>query len=263
MVAILKGVTFLLLIKILGLIFAVILAYAVFLIICSLFVNTSKEYDEHSRFYRALLNGFTAVGLWVLRVKVHTTGIEKIPKGTKNLLFVSNHRSNYDPIVTWHVLKKWQPAFVSKADNFKIPIFGRFIRKCCFMAIDRENPREAMKTINKAADLLKRGEVSVGVYPEGTRSKGGQLLPFHNGVFKIAQKAGADIVVLAVAGTENIYRNLPFGRTDVCLDVIDVIPADAVKGCKTAVIGERVYDGLQSHLSAEDKEVMVRNARGV
>ena len=50
----------------------------------------------------------------------------------------------------WLVLKPWDIAFISKGENFKIPFFGRIIRKCCFMPIDRENPRKALRTINKA-----------------------------------------------------------------------------------------------------------------
>lgn len=103
-------------------------------------------------------------------------------------MFVGNHRSNFDPIIEWLVLKPWDIAFISKGENFKIPFFGRIIRKCCFMPIDRENPRKALRTINKASDLLQSGEVSIGVYPEGTRSKTGELLPFHDGVFHIAKR---------------------------------------------------------------------------
>ena len=237
------------LLKLLGILFGLFLLYALFLLVCSLFINPKKEYENHSRFYRALLNGATAFAMKIMRIRIHTNGLEKVPHDTKNLLFVSNHRSNFDPIITWHIFKKWQPAFVSKASNFKIPIFGRFIRKCCFMAIDRENPRNALKTILKAAELLKKGKVSIGIYPEGTRSKECKLLPFHNGVFKIAQKANADIVVLAVSGTEQIHKNYPFHHTDVYLDVLEVLSADTVKSSKTDALGERIRAELENHLS--------------
>ena len=242
------------LLKLLGILFGLFLLYALFLLVCSLFINPKKEYENHSRFYRALLNGATAFAMKIMRIRIHTNGLEKVPHDTKNLLFVSNHRSNFDPIITWHIFKKWQPAFVSKASNFKIPIFGRFIRKCCFMAIDRENPRNALKTILKAAELLKKGEVSIGIYPEGTRSKECKLLPFHNGVFKIAQKANADIVVLAVSGTEQIHKNYPFRHTDVYLDVLKVIPAETVRATKTDAIGERIKTELENHLSKAQEE---------
>ena len=235
---------------VLATVLGIILLYILFLAACSLFVSPKKEYEEHSRFYRALLNGATAIAIKIMRIRLHVTGIDKIPTDTKNLLFVSNHRSNFDPILTWHILKRWQPAFVSKASNFKIPIFGRFIRKCCFMAIDRENPRKALKTIHKAAELLQKGEVSIGIYPEGTRSKTCELLPFHNGVFKIAQKANADIVVLAVSGTERISKNYPFHHTDVHIDVLEVIPADIVRQTKTDSLGDRIKGILEARLKA-------------
>ena len=219
--------------------FALLLMYLLFLGVCCLLVNPEKEYDKNSPFYRFLLDSATAAAMKLLRIRVLVSGMEKIPKDTK-VLFVSNHRSNFDPIVTWYALKKWKIAFVSKPSNFKIPFFGRIIRKCCFLPIDRENPRNAIVTINKAAKLLKKQEVSIGIYPEGTRSKHSQLLPFHNGVFKIAQKAEAPIVVLCVTGTEKISNRTPFRRTDVYLDVLEVFSAQAIKETKTETIGTAV-----------------------
>lgn len=238
--------------KLLGVVVSLVLLYVLFLIACSLFVNPKKEYDTHGNFYRTLLNGATAIAIKIMRIRLHVTGLDKIPIDTKKLLFVSNHRSNFDPILTWHILKKWTPAFVSKASNFKIPVFGRFIRKCCFMAIDRDNPRNAIKTINKAAELLKKGEVSIGIYPEGTRSKNCELLPFHNGVFKIAQKADADIVALTVSGTEKIHKHYPFKHTDVYIDVLDVISAKKVKEMKTEILGAKIKEDFNHHLSNKE-----------
>lgn len=240
-----------LIVRILGLILAAFVIYVLFLFVCSLFVNHKKEYEEHSRFYRVLLNGATALSMKIMRIRIHTNGVEMIPQDTKKLLFVSNHRSNFDPIITWHIFKKWQIAFISKASNFKIPIFGRFIRKCCFMAIDRENPRNAIRTIIKASNLLQKGEVSIGIYPEGTRSKDCKLLPFHNGVFKIAQRADAPIVVLSISGTEQIHKNYPFHHTDVYLDVLEVISVDTVKASKTDVLGEHIRNEMEHQLNGE------------
>lgn len=164
--------------------------------------------------------------------------MERVPQNTRFLL-VSNHRSNYDPIVTWHVFRNYDLAFVSKPENFKIPMFGRIIRKCCFLPIDRENPRNAILTINKAAELIKADAVSVGIYPEGTRSREENMLPFHNGVFKIAPKAEVPIVVITVTGTDRISKRL-FRGADVQVNILDVIPAEKVKAMKTAEIGELV-----------------------
>ena len=140
-------------IYILGGIIAIFLMYILFLFVCSLFVRTDRQYTEDSRFYRHLLYGATGFAMWFLRVKMHVTGMEKIPVDVKPL-FVGNHLSNYDPLIEWHVFKKWDVAFVSKPENFKIPIFGRIIRRCCFMPIDRSDPGKALSTIKTATEIL-------------------------------------------------------------------------------------------------------------
>lgn len=217
-----------------------------FLTACWLPIDPEKYYEADSRFYRGLINLIAAVACWGGGLRLHVTGMEKLPEG-KRILFVGNHVSNYDPIATMYAFQKWNPAFISKASNFKLPWVGRFVRRCCFMDIDRENPRNAIVTINRAAELLRNQEVSIGVYPEGTRSKTGQLLPFHNGVFKIAQKAQADMAVVSVIGTENVAKNFPLHRTDVYLDVLEVIPANELHKTKTELIGARVVDLLEEN----------------
>ena len=125
---------------ILGGLLTLLLLYFLFLGVCALLVNPEKEYEKNSLFYRFLLDSATAAAMKLLRIRVHVSGMDKIPKNTK-VLFVCNHRSNFDPIVTWYALKKWKIAFVSKPENFKVPFFGRIIRKCCFLPIDRKNPK--------------------------------------------------------------------------------------------------------------------------
>ena len=236
---------------ILGALLAVLILYFLFLGVCALLVSPDKTYEKNSPFYRFLLESATAVAIKLLRIRVHISGIEKIPKDEK-VLFVCNHRSNYDPLITWCALNKWKIAFVSKPENFKVPFFGRIIRKCCFLPIDRENPRKAIVTINKAAKLLKKQEVSVGIYPEGTRSKNCRLLPFHNGVFKIAQKAEAPIVVLSITGTEKISKRTPFQHTDVYLDVLEVFPSENIKELKTEMIGMMVRHLIMTKTEKRD-----------
>ena len=235
----------------LGAVLSLLLLYILFLGICCLFINPDKEYEKNSPFYRFLLNGATAFGIWLLRIRIHVTGMEKVPKDQK-VLFICNHRSNFDPLITWHVFKKWKIAYISKPSNFKIPFFGRIIRKCCFMAIDRENPRKAIPTINKAAKLLRKQEVSIGVYPEGTRSKTGKLLPFHNGVFKIAQKASSPIVVLSITGTEKISGRTPFKATDVYLDVLEVLDEANIKDARTERIGTAARRLIEANTEKRD-----------
>ena len=121
--------------------------------------------------------------------------------------------------------------------------------------IDRSDCFSRILTVyrHKAADLLQRQEVSIGIYPEGTRAKDGVMLPFHNGVFRIAQKAEADIAVLTISGTEKIHKNYPFRRSHVYLNVAEVIPSDVAKRMKTADVGERVRQTIEANLSKKPR----------
>lgn len=208
---------------------------------------TKKEYTKDSGLYRCLMYFATWICMTVGRVKLHTEGFEKLPKDTKFLL-VGNHRSNFDPIVTWQVMKKEKLAFISKEENFHKFLFGRIIRRCCFLAIDREDPRKAIETLKKSADLIRRSEVSVGVYPEGTRNKGTGLLPFHNGVFKIAQMANSPLVVVFAENTDKIYKNYFFHRTDVYIKVLKVYSPEEIKKMRSGEIGEEVRKMMEAEI---------------
>ena len=233
---------------ILGIIGTLLLC-VIFLIISSLFADRNKFYEKESKFFRFLLTYSTAIASVILRIKLKVKGKEKIPE--RRFLLVSNHRSKFDPILTWLAFGKYHIAFISKFENFKVPVFGRIIRKCCFMGIDRENPRKAVETINHASKLLINDEVSVGVYPEGKRNYEEGLLPFHNMVFKIALKANVPIVVITVKGADKIHKNYPLHHSDVIIDVVEVISAEKVKTMKTSEIGDYVTELMSKNLGVQ------------
>lgn len=211
------------------------IAYVLLIIVSALLVDMNREYECESKYYRFLLNSSTFFACKLIRIKLHVTGKEKLPKG--RFLMVSNHRSKFDPILSWLVFGDCQIAFISKPENFKVPVYGRLIHRLCFMAIDRENPRNAVKTINRAVDLINRDVATVAVYPEGTRNYGEGLLPFHNAMFKIAQKAHVPLVIITVRNTYDIQKNYPLHRSHVYIDVLKVIDAETLKKMKTAEIG--------------------------
>ena len=222
------------------------IAYILLIIISSLFVNMNKEYDKESKYFRFLLNSSTWVMTKIARIKLHVTGKELLPDG--RFLMVSNHRSKFDPILSWLVFGDRQLSFISQPENFKVFVYGRLIHRLCFMAIDRENPRNAVKTINRAVDLINRDVASVAVYPEGTRNYGEGLLPFHNAMFKIAQKANVPLVVVTVKNTYDIQKNFPLHRSHIYIDVVKVYKADEIKKIKTAVLGDEVREFMLNKL---------------
>ena len=183
----------------------------------------------------------------IARVRVKITGKELIPTDRRFML-VSNHLSRFDPMICMAKLHKTPLMFVSKPENFKIPIAGAYVHKCKFMSIDRENPRNALSTLNTCAEFLKSGELSVGIYPEGTRSKTGELGEFHDGVFKIARDAKAPIVVMTLHGPENIPKNFPWRSTRVEMRIVRVIEPEEYAGMRMGPISAMVREIMEKEL---------------
>ncbi|MBQ9661713.1 MAG: 1-acyl-sn-glycerol-3-phosphate acyltransferase [Oscillospiraceae bacterium] len=185
--------------------------------------------------------------------RVIISGTEKLPTD-RRFLFVSNHRSMLDPIIVIDKLRKYNISFISKPSNMNIPLGGRIAYATGFLAIDRENDRNALKTILTAADYMKRDLCSIGIYPEGTRSKTNEMLPFHAGSFKIAQRAKAPIVVASVRGTEDLRRFRFFAGEKVYLDILEVIPAETVCALRTDSLSEQVRAIIQADLDRSEKQ---------
>ena len=164
------------------------------------------------------------------------TGLEKLPDTP--FLLVSNHRSLFDPLLILEQMERWNIAFVSKPSNMQIPLIGDIAYAAGFLAINRENDREALKTILQAADYLKRGVCSIGIFPEGTRTRTGKMLDFHAGSFKIAQRANVPLVIACVRDTEKASRRLFLRPTRVYLDILEVLPAEKVKAMSTRELAE-------------------------
>lgn len=229
-----------------------VLFYVLGLFFVSLTVNMKKPVEKNHPCYRKTVLYVLGILCRVARLRVSLAGEELLPEG--RFLLVSNHRSSYDPIATGWALRRHDMTFVTKPENLKIPIAGPMIYKANYLPINRADPRKAMAAIQSAAHILTENWASVGIYPEGTRSPDRSMLPFHNGVFKIAQKAGVPVVVVSIDGTENIRKNAPIRPTDVAIRVCEVIPAEEVKAASGAALGARVREILEQALSPKAAE---------
>lgn len=218
-------------------ILGVAILHVLFLFTLSLFVR-NKDYRKANRFYRSVIIYHMRLILFFCHVKVVASGTDKLTGIKGKYLLVGNHRSDFDPLITQTGLKLKDFAFISKPENFKIPLLGKIAKKCLYLPIDRNNARNALKTIVMSAELIKNGATSYGVYPEGTRSKSVNMLPFHDGVFKIAQKAEAPVVVVGIRGSEKVHERAPWKKTVVYVDVVDVIDAETVKALSSHELSE-------------------------
>ncbi len=234
----------------------IILLYILFLLMVSFFLRPKAPLEREHPAARWLLVETLRSVCAAARVKVRVEGAEKLPETP--FLLVSNHRSLFDPIVAVAAFPKRPLSFVAKPEILRIPLIGKFARYCGFLAIDRTDARSAIRTIHTAADQLGRGVCSMGVYPEGTRNRLRKdspknqplptLLPFHDGVMMIAQKAKAPVAVVATRGTAEIARRFPFRRTEVTLTVCEVLPVEEVISLRTRALSERVSLLLETAL---------------
>lgn len=239
---------------------AVILMYVILsallwllLIVVSWTVNKNKEYKKQSAFYGKLFAALYSNGVWWCGARVVVTGMEKLPDPKAGrFLFVSNHRSVFDTFIQAAALWRYPLAFISKPENFKIPIGNQFMRRCRYMAINRDNPREGGMTIIKASEMIKSGDSCIGVYPEGTRNRTTDtLLRFRHGCFKAALWAKCPIVIGVVHNSAKIRPNWP-KPTKVHFEIVEVLPYEAISGKKSNEISDLVREKMLAHLDADD-----------
>lgn len=231
----------------LGLVIVCNLLYVLGIFIYCKRIDMDREYDTIDPGARRWTMGFMNWLLAICRVKTRTVNMDIVPREGEFLL-VGNHRSIFDPLCTYVAMKDFPLAFISKPENIHKLFLGSAPYKCCFLPIDRENARNALKTINTAAARMKAHACSYAIYPEGTRTKTGKLLEFKPGAFKAAQKAHVPVVVVAAEGGETVRHRAPWRSTTVTLTFLGVIDADTVKATKTHELAEQVKEMLREHL---------------
>lgn len=219
-------------------------------ILCSR-VDLDVPQKEDDPFFRKLTYLITEAAITIVQARVHTRGMELTPKDGRFLL-VCNHLDNMDPVVLLHYFRKSQLAFISKRENSSMFIVGKLMHKLLCQLVNRENDREALKTILNCVDILKQDKASVAVFPEGYVSRDGLLQKFRGGVFKIAQKAGVPIVVCTLQNTQYVFHNAKrLKPTHVELHVLGVIPPEQIKGIPALQVAERVHAMMAEDLGPD------------
>ena len=236
-----------------GLFIGFILLHVLAFILFSLTASKTEKTKNIHNFHRWFMIKSLRLFFHLEKVKIHVEGKDKIPDDGQ-FLFVCNHISMYDPIITITELADKNIGFVSKKENIAVPFAGQYMLKSGCIALDRENTREAVKAINSAADNITNGVCAMGIYPEGMVNKSAKgLLPFRNGAFKIAKKAKVPIVVAVISNTRQINENLLKRRTHIYLKILDVIPYEEIAELKTNEIGEKVSTIMLNGLEEENK----------
>lgn len=190
------------------------------------------------------------MALWLAGVRLEVRGLEKIPRG-RTVVFMANHQGNCDPPALLAVLPT--VSIIAKKEFFRIPILNRAMLARGFIPVDRRNREAAVAAVDQAARSLQAGH-SFLVFPEGTRSRDGRLLPLKKGVFIMAMKAGAPIVPVSVSGSSRIMAKGKFaihpGR--VRITVQEPVPTEGHALEDRATIMELVRQGILAGLAPEE-----------
>lgn len=179
--------------------------------------------------------------LWVSGIRVKTEGFDPALKN-QSCIYMSNHQSNYDIPVLLSALPV-QFRWLAKAELFKIPIFGRSMRGAGYISIDRSNRKSAFHSLAKAAEMIRSG-TSVMIFPEGTRSSDGVLLPFKKGGFVLAVDAGVPIIPIVISGTHKI---MPKGRLLITRQLVRIKLGDPLQSSDYT---RKTKDDLMAHVRA-------------
>jgi 1-acyl-sn-glycerol-3-phosphate acyltransferase len=169
-------------------------------IVLSIFVRSGNPLHKIARFWgKSILVGS--------RIKVSVKGLSNIDLAGP-YIYMPNHQSNFDiPVMLGHLPVQFR--WLAKMELFKIPIFGRAMRKAGYISIDRYDRESAFKSLDVAAKKIKSG-VSVLIFPEGTRSRDGKIRPFKKGGFVLAIDSGVPIVPVVIKGTFAIMNKSKF-----------------------------------------------------
>lgn len=141
----------------------------------------------------------------IAKINLFVEGLENIPE--EPVVFMGNHQSYIDIYVTVNTLTiRRNIILIGKQEIKKIPVIRKLAKYYHVLFLDRENPREGLKTILEAISSIKKDNFDVLIYPEGTRSKRTEMGEFHKGSFKIAQKAQVPIVPMVVNNAYKVFE---------------------------------------------------------
>jgi len=149
-----------------------------------------------------------AIAMWIARTGLRLAGVHVQVEGedridpARTYIFMCNHVSNLDPPVLITRLPRRTSVLVKK-ELFQVPVLGRAMRMGDLVSVDRSNREAAVESMHQGEKVMSRG-LNMTVFPEGTRSRDGRLLPFKKGPFYLAMDSGVPVVPVTILGSESL-----------------------------------------------------------
>ncbi len=220
----------------------------------SIFRNKIKRARANGDFVTERKEILNAESIWgkeickALGIEIEVEGRENLPDEGP-VVYVSNHQSYSDIPIHFAVLDKFQFGFVAKENLGRLPFYGHFMKEIRSVFIDRSSARASMQAILEGVSYINDG-FSLLIFPEGTRSRGPEMGPFHPGGLKLATRPEVPIVPVTLNGSYNVYEN--DGRISGAhiRDVVhEPIVTRGLSHKEKAELGEKVEEAVRSGLS--------------
>ncbi|MBO6128920.1 MAG: 1-acyl-sn-glycerol-3-phosphate acyltransferase [Pseudobutyrivibrio sp.] len=217
------------------------------LLIIGLFSKQTKDVMAYS-----IVAWAFGVVAFLAGVKYEVHGFDNIPK-KQAVLYIGNHQSFFDVVLGYHLCPA-VTGFMSKKTFEKVPLLNVWMHMNYCLFLTRTNPRQDLKLIIKAQEYIKNG-ISMFIFPEGTRSKTGEMADFHEASFKIATKTGCPIVPVAFTNTREVFEtHLPkLKKTRVIVTFCQPIDLSSLEGDDKKHIGAYVKSIIQNQLDNDAK----------
>lgn len=205
-----------------------------------LFKGTYPNSLKHHKF----IDSYMRLVVRLLRLKLKVTGLENVPN--EPFILISNHQANYDTIIHKSLLPS-PFVFIAKHKIFSWPFIGGPARALGNIPMLREHDRSAVEAILKGIQIYKSG-VSVGIYPEGTRSHGHKMLPFKAGALKLAMKPKAPILVAVIDRSYNTWKHWPFVSQKVYCHFFELLTFETYGTMSTNELSDFIKNMIQNKL---------------
>jgi len=181
-------------------------------VVFSIFPNSDNRVHKIANIWGKIL-------LLICNTKAEVIGKENLDRAKPNV-FMANHQSDFDILIILAYIPG-QFRWLVKKDLFNIPVFGAAMKGAGYISIDRQNRENAMQSMDEAALRIRNGK-SIMTFPEGTRSRDGEIKAFKHGAFYLAIKSGAPIIPVTIIGSSQIMpkRSLRVrpGRVKLIID---------------------------------------------
>ncbi len=175
-----------------------LLFFVPYTLLCSLAAVIGGLFDGSGRLGHACARMWSLGSLFASRIRLEVNGLNHVPPEGP-VIYMGNHQGNFDIFALTLAIPRLF-SWIAKEELFKVPVFGAAMRRAGYIPLDRSDGRKALKSMKQAAERIASG-TSVVIFPEGTRTKDGKLLPFKRGAFLLAAKAGVPIVPFTINGS--------------------------------------------------------------